>query len=64
MLGLMQQHPLLISSLIEHAACAHPDAQIVSCALDAPSHPARWMLPRIAALMRTWIVVPGSSQAC
>jgi fatty-acyl-CoA synthase len=38
MLGLMQQHPLLISSLIEHAACAHPDAQIVSCALDAPSH--------------------------
>jgi acyl-CoA synthetase (AMP-forming)/AMP-acid ligase II len=30
MLGLMQNHPLLISSLIEHAAVAHPHAEIVS----------------------------------
>ena len=28
--GLMQKHPLLISSLIEHAAVAHPHAEIVS----------------------------------
>jgi len=28
--GLMQSHPLLISSLIEHAAVAHPHAEIVS----------------------------------
>ncbi len=28
--GLMQNHPLLISSLIEHAAVAHPHAEIVS----------------------------------
>ena len=38
MLGLMQQHPLLISSLIEHAASAHPDVPIVSSATDAPAH--------------------------
>jgi acyl-CoA synthetase (AMP-forming)/AMP-acid ligase II len=30
MLGLIQKHPLLISSLIEHAAIAHPHAAIVS----------------------------------
>jgi acyl-CoA synthetase (AMP-forming)/AMP-acid ligase II len=34
----MQQHPLLISSLIEHAARAHPDAPIVSCVPDSPAH--------------------------
>jgi non-ribosomal peptide synthetase component F len=38
LLGLMQQHPLLISSLIEHAERAHPDAPIVSCVPDAPAH--------------------------
>ncbi|HTX04312.1 MAG TPA: long-chain fatty acid--CoA ligase [Steroidobacteraceae bacterium] len=30
MLGLMQNHPLLISSLIEHAALTHPHAEVVS----------------------------------
>jgi acyl-CoA synthetase (AMP-forming)/AMP-acid ligase II len=30
MLGLMQTHPLLISSLIEHAARAHPGGEVVS----------------------------------
>jgi fatty-acyl-CoA synthase len=34
----MQQHPLLISSLIEYAARAHPDAPIVSCVPEAPAH--------------------------
>ncbi|MFO1414085.1 MAG: long-chain-fatty-acid--CoA ligase [Burkholderiales bacterium] len=38
MLGLMQHHPLLISSLIEHAAREHRDAQIVSLAPGAPAH--------------------------
>ncbi len=38
MLGLMQHHPLLISSLLEHAATAHPNAEIVSCAPDLPVH--------------------------
>jgi fatty-acyl-CoA synthase len=34
----MQQHPLLTSSLIEHAARAHPDAPIVSCVPDTAAH--------------------------
>jgi acyl-CoA synthetase (AMP-forming)/AMP-acid ligase II len=38
MRGLMQQHPLLISSLLEHAARAHPHADIVSCAPGEPPH--------------------------
>ena len=38
MLGLMQQHPLLISSLIEHAAKAHPHGEIVSRTVEGPLH--------------------------
>jgi fatty-acyl-CoA synthase len=30
MLGLMQDRPLMISSLIEHAATFHPNTEIVS----------------------------------
>ena len=30
MRGLMQEHPLLIPSLLEHAVASHPDAEIVS----------------------------------
>jgi len=38
MLGLMQHHPLLISSLIEHAASAHSKSQVVSHSTDSPTH--------------------------
>ncbi len=38
MLGLMQQRPLLISSLIEHANACHPDAEIVSRTVEGPLH--------------------------
>ena len=38
MLGLMQEHKLLISSLIEHAASCHPDAEIVSRTVEGPVH--------------------------
>jgi acyl-CoA synthetase (AMP-forming)/AMP-acid ligase II len=38
MLGLMQQHPLLISSLIAHAAKAHPHGEIVSRTVEGPLH--------------------------
>ncbi|MEP7247607.1 MAG: long-chain-fatty-acid--CoA ligase [Gammaproteobacteria bacterium] len=38
MLGLMQNHPLLISSLIEHAANAHPTAEVVSRTLEGSTH--------------------------
>ncbi|UTN35969.1 3-(methylthio)propionyl-CoA ligase (plasmid) [Pseudomonas aeruginosa] len=38
MLGLMQNHQLLISSLIEHAAVTHPGAEIVSRTVEGPIH--------------------------
>jgi acyl-CoA synthetase (AMP-forming)/AMP-acid ligase II len=38
MLGLMQHHPLLISSLIVHAAKAHPHGEIVSRTIEGPIH--------------------------
>jgi fatty-acyl-CoA synthase len=38
MLGLMQHHPLVISSLVDHAARSHRDAQIVSLAPGAAAH--------------------------
>jgi len=38
MLGLMQDRPLLISSLIEHAAAMHPGAEIVSRTVEGPLH--------------------------
>lgn len=38
MLGLMQDAPLLISSLIEHAAQYHPEAEIVARTVEGPLH--------------------------
>jgi acyl-CoA synthetase (AMP-forming)/AMP-acid ligase II len=36
--GLMQEQPLLISSLIEHAARLHPQGEIVSRTSEGPMH--------------------------
>ncbi|MEP6938230.1 MAG: long-chain-fatty-acid--CoA ligase [Rudaea sp.] len=36
--GLMQNHPLLVSSLIEHAGNAHPHAEVVSRTLEGRMH--------------------------
>ncbi|MCY1275373.1 3-methylmercaptopropionyl-CoA ligase [compost metagenome] len=38
MLGLMQDHPLLISSVLEHALRCHPTAQIASRTVEGPIH--------------------------
>ena len=38
MFGLMQEHPLLVSSLIDHAVACHPDAEIVSRTVEGPIH--------------------------
>jgi fatty-acyl-CoA synthase len=38
MLGLMQSQPLLISTIIEHAARHHPDSEIVSRTVEGPIH--------------------------
>ena len=42
MLGLMQQRPLLISSLIDHAQRYHADTEIVSRSVDGPIHRSSW----------------------
>ena len=42
MLGLMQHHPLLISSLIEHADRHHSDAEIVSRRVEGDIHRTNW----------------------
>jgi len=42
MQGLMQDRPLLISSLIEHAATFHPHAEIVSRLPEGPVHRTTW----------------------
>ena len=42
MQGLMQDRPLLISSLIEHAATFHPDTEIVSRLPEGPTHRTTW----------------------
>jgi fatty-acyl-CoA synthase len=38
MQGLMQDRPLLISSIIEHAVAMHPSAEIVSRTIEGPLH--------------------------
>src|SRR5688572_26930881 len=42
MLGLMQEHPLLVSSLIEHAVASHPGVEIVSRTVEGPVHRCTW----------------------
>ena len=42
MLGLMQDRPLLISSLIEHAAACHADTEIVSRLPEGPIRRTTW----------------------
>ncbi len=42
MFGLMQDRPLLISSLIEHAATFHPDTEIVSKLPEGGMHRTTW----------------------
>ena len=42
MLGLMQDRPLLISSLVEHAATFHPATEIVSRLPEGTVHRTNW----------------------
>ena len=52
MLGLMQDRPLLISSLIEHAVHYHPDVEIVSRTCEGPLVRTNWrgLAKRVAKL--------------
>src|SRR5688500_15949783 len=38
MRGLMMDRPLLVSSILEHAAARYGDTEMVSCTADAPEH--------------------------
>jgi fatty-acyl-CoA synthase len=64
MFGLMQDRPLLISSLIEHAAAFHPHAEIVSRTVEGPIHRCtyadiRRRAMQVANAMQTLGVQPG-----
>ena len=64
MLGLMQQHPLLISSLIAHAAKAHPHGEIVSRTVEGPLHRCTYVdiarrAGQVANLLTSLGVEPG-----
>jgi fatty-acyl-CoA synthase len=49
MLGLMQDRPLLISSLIEHAATFHPRTEVVSRLPEGPVRRSNWGEVRLRA---------------
>jgi len=46
MLALMQDRPLMISSLIEHAAAFHPQTEIVSRSIEGPIVRSNWLTIR------------------
>jgi acyl-CoA synthetase (AMP-forming)/AMP-acid ligase II len=50
MLGLMQQRPLLLSGLIEHAAAYHGSREIVSHMVDGSTHRSNWATVRNRAM--------------
>ena len=62
--GLMQERPLLISSLIEHAAKFHPHTEIVSRLPDGAMHRTNWagmgsLSRQVAHAMQALGVEPG-----
>ena len=50
MLGLMQQRPLLLSGLIDHAAAYHGSREIVSHMVDGSTHRSNWATVRSRAM--------------
>jgi acyl-CoA synthetase (AMP-forming)/AMP-acid ligase II len=64
MLGLMQSHPLLISSLIVHAGNAHPNAEVVSRTLEGPIHRCTYSdIERRAKQVASALIAMGVTQA-
>ena len=64
MLGLMQQRPLLISSLLDYAESYHAGSEIVSRSVEGPIHRSNWgsiasRAKRVAGALRRLGVAPG-----
>ena len=64
MFGLMQDRPLMISSLIDHAATFHPETEIVTRTVEGPIHRTNYRevqgrSKRVANAMRALDISPG-----
>lgn len=64
MLGLMQDRPLMISSLIDHAATFHPETEIVARTVEGPVHRTNYRevqrrSKRVANAMQALGITPG-----
>ncbi|MGJ7541627.1 long-chain-fatty-acid--CoA ligase [Variovorax sp. LT1R16] len=64
MLGLMQDRPLMISSLIDHAATFHPETEIVARTVEGPVHRTNYRevqrrAKRVANAMQALGITPG-----
>jgi len=64
MLGLMQQHPLLISALIDYAARNHGDAEILSRRVEGDIHRYTWRdvqrrSKQVAQALDAWNIAPA-----
>ncbi|MGO4838977.1 AMP-binding protein, partial [Rhizobiaceae sp. 2RAB30] len=68
MLGLMQDRPLLISTLIDHAARYHPDVEIVSRTCEGPTVRTNWRdlskrVAKLANALKSMGIKPGDRVA-
>ena len=64
MLGTMQDWPLLVSKLIDHAAIYHGQREIVSLSCEGPKHRTNWATVRgrarqVAGALRRLVMQPG-----
>ena len=64
MFGLMQDRPLLISSLIDHAATFHPEAEIIGRTVEGPVHRTNYgevqrQAKQVANALKVLGVAPG-----